>query len=170
MTTYETTTSAMGTPQTFTNSFNRYVGQTQFLARYSSPTVQLNGTRSRRRPWDTPAIQLNELGPAGYNYFNRVSQPDEQRRHHAEWIAQSLRSPALRAKEALNVHHGSQHRLPKPDPLASWSKPAIAERPSTSPSFSYRSEPVPAFAECGMPTPTALRMTRPTMAELMHGQ
>uniref|UniRef100_A0A7S2GVV0 Uncharacterized protein n=1 Tax=Haptolina brevifila TaxID=156173 RepID=A0A7S2GVV0_9EUKA len=109
-------TNAMGVRCTYPTSYNRAVDHVHFLSNYKTPKVQLhNPRRPNPRSWDAPARQLNEFGPAGYNYFS-VAQTDEQRRWHSEQLAQSRRSPSLRAKEMKqeqgNLHQRGLQRVP----------------------------------------------------------
>jgi len=102
--------------RTYAASYNRAVDHVHYLAHYRTPKVQLHSVvRDRRRPWDAPPRQLNELGPGGYNFF-RVAQSDEQRIWHEEQLAQARRSPKIRLKEANdahgNVHQRGMHRVP----------------------------------------------------------
>ena len=48
-----------------------------------------------------PPLHLNELAPRGFNYFNRTAQTDELRQRHEVKMRESMRSPMLRDKEAL---------------------------------------------------------------------
>jgi len=180
--------STWGAPRTYNSTYNRMVDHHHYLMTYSTPKVQLHHPgRSRRRPWDAPARQLNELGPNGYNFF-RVAQTDEQRRWHQEQMAQSARPVATRSKEAMaahgNLHQGSVSRLPAlidypneedSDPrllelssaVTSSYRSLLDERPMTAP---YAS-PAPApsnFEDSGLPVPHYLRSPKPSMSELMH--
>jgi len=156
-------------PRTYDTSFGRAADHVSHLSLYSGFEPQRLHS-GERRPWDLPAQHLNELGPRGYNYF-RVTQTDELRRHHAHMLAQSKRSPTLRAKEGvytLNQGAGYATReltdLARIDTSASATsaKPAPAQRSDTvMPSFKHYKEP-----ERFLPPPRELVSERPSMAEL----
>jgi len=141
-----------------------------------------------RRPWDAPAQQLNEIGPGGYNYFNRWPQVDDLRRWHAGQLEQSKRSPLLRAKEDVQYLNSEMRYTPSsvtgryangrmlPSRAAAaedWAKEQarLSKRSAATPqapAFTPDRRPRTAGALRCLPMPKALLLQRPSMAELMH--
>ena len=171
-----------GAPKTYTDTAAREADHTRFLHSYLSPAVK--ASRYAKRPWDSPAQQLNELGPNGYNYF-RMTQTDELRRWHAGQLAQSKRSPLLRGKETVDALNGQLRYTPSiligrhpngelledsPPPMPRSSAPSprqhahfVTTRPA-----SAATNAAPWAQSDRLPMPTLLRMPKPSMAELMR--
>lgn len=174
-----------GAPKMYTDTVAREADHTRFLHSYLSPAVK--ASRYAKRPWDSPAQQLNELGPNGYNYF-RMMQTDELRRWHAGQLAQSKRSPLLRGKETVDALNGQLRYTPSiligrhPNgELLEDSTPPMPRSPAPSRAFprqhahfvttrpaSAATNAAPWAQSDRLPMPTLLRMPKPSMAELMR--
>jgi hypothetical protein len=170
-----------GAPKTYTDTAAREADHTRFLHSYLSPAVK--ASRYAKRPWDSPAQQLNELGPNGYNYF-RLTQTDELRRWHAGQLAQSKRSPLLRGKETVDALNGQLRYTPSiligrhpngelfeensPPPMPRLSAPSPRHAHFVNRPASAATNATPWAQSDRLPMPTLLRMPKPSMAELMR--
>ena len=171
----------MGRPQTYPSSQKRALDNVAYVAKTATPKIPFGhrDIAQGRRPWDRPARHLNELGPAGYNFY-RVTQLDEQRIWHADQLAESKRLPSLRDTEAVQLLRGSGRRL-----KGQWQTPVPP--PSTTDTFFTvnkaavykfprrpQSAPVPVSnhrppsARRHLPAPSVQTSWGPTMLELME--
>ena len=158
---------AMGRPQTYPSSHKRALNNVSYVANTHTPKMPFDHRDvAGRRPWDRPARHLNELGPAGYNFY-RVTQLDEQRIWHADQLAQSKRSPSIRDTEAIELLRASERRLkwlaPVPPPSTDTFFTAYK---AAQLKFPQRPKSAPA-SNRHLPVPSMLQLRGPSMLQLM---
>jgi len=164
----DTDSHAMGRPETYPDSHKRALNNVTYVARHHTPKMPVDHrdvAHGLRRPWDRPAQHLNELGPAGYNFY-RVTQLDEQRIWHVDQLAQSKRSPSLRDKEAIQLLRAGEKRLK--GPFTSPPPPSTDTFFTVYKGAKFSRRPMSAGGDRHLPAPSAQQSPRPSMLQLME--